>query len=415
MGGRADRVVVIGAGIAGVSAAIWLQRKGCEAVLIDRQDPGEGASFGNAGVLAVSSVVPVTTPGLALKVPGYLLNPDSPLFVIWRNLPVLGSWLVRYLLHANDRDTRRIAAGLADIVGDSVEQHQALAAGTEAEKWLRGSDYIFAYRSRAEFEKDGYVWSLRREAGIHPIEVEASDVRAAEPALGPDTGFLALLKDHGFVSSPGNYVKSLAAEFVSRGGEFRKSATHGFAISRGRVTGVETDSGTVACDAAVLAAGIWSRGLLQGIGVDVPVQSERGYHILLKNPTIAPKAPVMVADGKFVATPMRDGLRCAGLLEFGSLSQPRSKAPLAYLRRKVRQTFPELEWAGEDEWMGHRPAPSDSLPLIGETGGTGIFTAFGHHHIGLTGGPKTGRIVADLVAGDDPGLDAAMFSPNRFR
>ena len=126
MNGKSDRIVVIGAGIAGVSSAIWLQREACEVVLVDPLDPGEGASFGNAGILAVSSVVPVTTPGLALKAPGYALNPDSPLFVIWRRLPFFAPWLVRYLLHANDKDTRRITSGLADIVCDSVEQHAAL-------------------------------------------------------------------------------------------------------------------------------------------------------------------------------------------------------------------------------------------------------------------------------------------------
>lgn len=412
---HSDRVVVIGAGIAGVSAAVWLQRNGCEVVLVDRLDPGEGASFGNAGLLAVSSVAPVTTPGLALKAPGYALKPDSPLFVIWRRMPMIAPWLVRYLLHANDRDTRRIASGLADIVCDSVEQHSAIAAGTGAEKWLRDSDCVYAYRSRAEFERDSYVWSLRREAGQTPEIVEGDAVREAQPELGPGTQLLAVLRNHGYVRSPGRYVKDLAAHFLDRGGVFRKTQVRGIGLSGGRVRSVDTEDGGISCGTAVVAAGVWSGDLLRTIGLKIPVQSERGYHLLFKNPSIELSCPIMVAAGKFAATPMEDGIRSAGVLEFGGLGQPPSAAPLAFIRRKTRETFPNLRWDSEVQWSGHRPAPCDSLPLIGEAGSTRVFMAFGHHHIGLTGGPKTGRIVARLVTGSDPGLDASVFSPNRFR
>ncbi len=415
MKGRSERVVVIGAGIAGVSAAIWLQREGCEVVLVDRLDPGEGASFGNAGVLAVSAVVPVTTPGLAMKAPFHALNPDSPLFVVWRRLPLFAPWLLRYLLHANDKDTRRIASGLADIVCDSVEQHAAIAVGTGAEKWLRDSDYVFAYKSRAEFERDRYVWSLRREAGLTPEIVEGGAVREVQPALGPRTQLLAVLRNHGYVRSPSRYVKDLAAHFIDQGGAFRKTQVRRIGLSGGRVRSVDTDYGGIACETAVIAAGVWSGDLLQSIGLKIPVQSERGYHLHFKNPSFEFAGPIMVAAGKFVATPMEDGIRCAGVLEFGGLGQPPSTAPLAFIRRKATEVFPNLQWDSEEQWSGHRPAPCDSLPLIGEAASTRVFMAFGHHHIGLTGGPKTGRIVARLVAGGDPGLDASVFSPNRFR
>ena len=407
-------VTVIGAGIAGVSAAIWLQREGRDVILVDPQDPGEGASFGNAGVLAVSSVVPVTTPGLVSKAPGYALDPDSPLFVLWRRLPFFAPWLIRYLLHANDADTRRIAAGLADIVCDSVSQHRDLAGGTPAEKWLRDSHYIFAYPDRASFERDGYVWSLRREAGLVPEEVEGGALHEAEPSLGPGVKFLALLRNHGFVRNPGQYVKDLAASFAACGGEIRKSRVSGLDLAGGRLRAVVTEGGEIECNAAVVAAGIWSRGLLRTVGLRIPVQSERGYHILFRNPSVCPRNPVMVASGKFVATPMEDGLRCAGVLEFGGFGQPPSAAPLKLIRRQARDAFPGLSWESEDHWSGHRPAPVDSLPLIGEVRNSRLFLAFGHHHIGLTGGPKTGRIVAKLITGQDPGVDPEPFSPNRF-
>ncbi len=407
-------VIVIGAGIAGVSAAIWLQREGRDVMLIDSHSPGEGASFGNAGVLAACSVVPVTTPGLAAKIPAYAFDRDSPLFVLWRRLPFFAPWLLRYLLHANDKDTRRAAAGLADIVCDAVSQHRDLAAGTPAEKWLRDSCYLFAYSDRAAYEKDGYVWSLRREAGLAPEEIEGDAVTGIEPALGPGIRFLALLRNHGLVRNPGQYVKDLASGFADAGGRFKKIRVSGLDLAGGRLRAVITDDGEIECDAAVVAAGVWSRGLLRKTGISIPMQSERGYHINFRNPSVQPRDPVMVAAGKFVASPMENGLRCAGILEFGGLGQPPSPAPLDLIRRMTREAFPGLTWDSEEHWSGHRPALVDSLPLIGEIGNSRLFLAFGHHHIGLTGSPKSGRIVARLVAGRDPGTDTRPFDPNRF-
>lgn len=150
------------------------------------------------------------------------------------------------------------------------------------------------------------------------------------------------------------------------------------------------------------------------LGLDVPLESERGYHVIFEAATGGPRAPVMVAAGKFVATPMADGLRCAGMVEFGGLDAAASKAPLALLRRKVRAAFPNLVAANEVEWLGHRPAPAASLPLIGETGLSGVFAAFGHHHIGLTAGPKTGRLVADMMLHRQPAIDMTPYDPKRF-
>ena len=409
-----ERIVVIGAGIAGVSTAIWLTRAGREVVLIDRQEPGTGASYGNAGVLAACSVAPITVPGLVKRAPFLLMDRDFPVYVVWERLPNIAPWLFRYLSHANDKDTRRIAQDLATLVADSPGQHRELAAGTRAEQWLADSDYIFAYESRAAFEADKYTWELRRAAGFKPVEVEGPAVKDILPAFGFDKGLLAVMKDHGFVRSPGNYVRDLAISFEAAGGSVARADVKDFHLVDGHIQAVDTDAGRFECGAAVVAAGAWSKILMQKFGLNIPLETERGYHVLFKNPTMELPAPVMVAAGKFVATPMADGLRCAGVLEFGGLSPPPSRRPLALIRRKVVEAFPSLRWDGEEEWLGHRPAPSDSLPLIGEVGSSGLYTAFGHHHIGLTGGPKTGRAVANLITGAKLPLDIAPFSPDRF-
>lgn len=406
--------MVIGAGIVGVSTAIWLRRSGVPVTLVDRAAPGQGTSYGNAGVIANCSMVPVTTPGLILKGPKLALDPDFPLFMRWSYLPRLLPWLVKYLSHANDADTRRIAGGLTPIVSDATDQHHALSHGTRASDWIVGSDYTFAYADRAAFAADSYVWGLRGQAGFVPEMIEGAAVCEYEPNLGPAITCLAVMKDHGFVRDPGGYVAALAEEFLSLGGVWHQAEVKDFSFTDGKISAVETTTGPVACAQAVLATGVWSKPLMKRLGLSIPLETERGYHIVFEQATGGPSVPVMVAAGKFVATPMKAGLRCAGIVEFGGLEAGPAAAPLALLRREVRKAFPHLDCAREVEWQGHRPAPSDSLPLIGQIGQTGVYAGFGHHHIGLTGGPKTGRLLAQLMSGQTPNMDMRPYDPARF-
>lgn len=409
-------VAVVGAGIVGVATAIWLQRDGLDVVLVDRGEPGEGTSYGNGGVLASCSIVPVTVPGLVRKAPSMLLDRDQPLFLRWSYLPRLLPWLRRYLAHCTPGHARRIAAALLPLVGDSLADHQALAAGTGAERWLRPSDYVFVYRDRAHFAGDAFGWGLRRDHGFAWEELEGEALRAYDPALSPSLGFAARLAGHGTITDPGRYVKALADHFVARGGRLVRGEVDGFAREAGRLAGLRIGGETLSCASAVIATGPWSRRLVRQLGLDVPLESERGYHVELWEPSAVPRSPCMIASGKFVMTPMEGRLRLAGIVEFGGLDAPASRAPFELLDRHVRAALPGLAWKEKSEWMGHRPATSDSLPVIGEAPGlAGAFLAFGHHHVGLTAGPKTGRLIAQLVSGRKPNLDLAPYAPSRFQ
>ena len=409
-----EHVTIVGAGIVGAASAIWLRRAGFEVTLLDKGKPGMGASYGNGCILASCSVVPVTGPGLLKKSPALLANPNSPLFLRWGYVPKLIPWLVTYMSHANENDTRRISQGLATIVGDSLEQHQALTSGTGAAKWVRPSDYSFAYSDRAAFNADAFTWKLREEAGFKPEIIEGAAVQEVEPILGANTQFLAVLKNHGYILNPGSYVQDLVKLLEEMGGKFIQAEVKNFEISGGRVSAVDTTQGRIHCDKVVVSSGIWSKPLMQKLGLNVPLEAERGYHFVFKDPSETPRNPMMLASGKFVATAMDQGLRCAGIVEFGGLTNKRSKAPLKLLRRKVQEFFPTLTYAAEEEWLGFRPAPTDSLPLIGELNNTGVFAAFGHHHIGLTGGAKTGRLVADMITKNHTNCDMRPFEPTRF-
>ncbi|MEM6387611.1 MAG: FAD-dependent oxidoreductase [Pseudomonadota bacterium] len=408
-------IAVIGAGIVGVSTALWLQRDGHAVTLIDRLAPGEGASHGNGGVLATCAMVPVTGPGLLRKAPGMLLDRNQPLFLKWRYLPKLLPWLRKYLSHANEADTRRISQAIGGVVADSLEEHQALARGTPAEQWIVPSDYLYVYRDRAAFEADALAWDIRKSHGIAWDELEDGDLRQYDSVFAENQRFGVRLGGHGRISDPGKYVKALAAHVESKGGNIRRGTVTGFDRDGDVLTGVRTGGETIACDAAVLATGAWSGPLARALGLKVPLESERGYHLELWEPSLMPRAPVMIASGKFVATPMEGRLRLAGIVELGGLHAPLSRAPFELLRSAAKAAMPGLTWSSETEWMGHRPAPADSIPVLGAVPGlSGAYTAFGHHHIGLTSGPKTGRLLAQLISGRTPNLDLGAYSPARF-
>ena len=408
------QILVLGAGIVGVSAALNLQRRGLRVTLADRQAPGEGASYGNGGILVPGAVVPVPVPGLLKKAPGMLLRGTGPLFLRWSYLPALLPWLARYLRHGRDPHVRRIAAALAPIIGDSLEEHLALARGTPAEARIREEPYLMAYRDRAAFEADGYGWAIRRDLGIGWREYEGAAVSDLEPALGPGYRFVAALEaSHGMIDGPGDYVKALARSFVAGGGRFEEAAFTGFEHSAGKVTAVRFGDSVIRADKILVAAGAWSARVLKTLGLAIPLESERGYHAELWAPTGGPTHPVMLADRKIAVTPMTGRVRFAGLVEFGGLDAGPRRAPLRAIAAAA-SAFPGMTWQRETEWLGHRPAPADSIPYIGAVPShPNVFAAFGHHHVGLTGGARTGRLVAELIAGATPNIDMTPYRVGR--
>lgn len=412
---KAPGTVIIGAGIVGVSTAIWLQRSGHSVTLVDRGEPGDGTSYGNGGVLASCSVVPVTVPGLLAKAPRMLLDPKQPLFLKWSYLPRLAPWLFRYLKHTKSSETKRIAAALSPIIGDSLADHLALAKNTGAEKWIVPSDYLFIYNHRDDYENDAFSWAIRKSLGFSWDEMDATSFRSYDPVFSEKLSFAARLGDHGCIADPGRYVKDLAAHVVASGGRLLKADVEDVVREGGKVIGVRTATETIPCTSAVVATGAWSAPLSKKLGLNVPLESERGYHLELWEPNMVPRSPVMITSGKFVVTPMEGRIRLAGIVEFGGLEAPASRAPFRLLEDNIRSAMPGLTWKESSEWMGHRPAPADSIPLIGPVPGVdGAYMGFGHHHVGLTGGPKTGRLLSQMITGSKPNIDVAPYAPQRF-
>lgn len=410
-------IIVVGAGIVGVSSAIWLQRAGHDVTIVDRAGPASGTSHGNAGVLAAGSVIPVTTPGLLSRAPGMLFSPNAPLFLKWSYLPKLLPFLRRYLAHATDAHVNHYAHAMTTLLHDTVAQHQSLAAGTGAEQYIGTEDYHFGYATHAAFEADSYTWEKRKSIGDTSFEViDGATYAQDDPIYAGTFETVVRCKNHGRISDPGKYVMALADHFVAQGGRLQICEVSDVEMADGVITALNTTDGDMTADHIVFAIGPWSKKIAHKLGVKVPFESERGYHIELVNPSEMPKSPMMVASGKFVVTPMEGRLRAAGVIEFGGLEASASRAPFDMLRRQIAQLFPDLTYDSVVEWMGHRPAPADSLPLIGANDAElRSLSAFGHQHVGLTGGPKTGRIIADLIDGKKPNIDLAPFDPMKHK
>ena len=319
------------------------------------------------------------------------------------------------MAQATDARTRAAAAALAPLTTDSPDQHMALTEGLGARRFVVPGEYLHAYADRAAFDAARYTWDLKAHYGLGADEVlTGGAVQEAEPSLGPGIGCLAIQKHHGHISDPGAYVAALVQDFERMGGRFLRAGVRHVTVDNARLRQLETDAGPLPCDRAVIACGAHSARLLAGLGLTLPLETERGYHLHFKGGSGGPSRPVMVAAGAFVATPMETGVRCAGVLEFGGLEAGPSRAPLEMLRRLSAQAFPRLAAPEVEEWMGHRPALPDSLPLIGEVGQSGVHAALGHHHVGLTAGPKTGLLLAAEIMGKRQNLDLAPYSPARF-
>lgn len=406
------KVIVVGAGIVGVSCAIWLQRSGHDVTILDRAGPASGTSHGNAGVLAAGAVVPVTVPGLLRKAPKMLLDRDAPLFLKWRYLPKLLPFLRTYLSYATDKHVDVYGAAMASLMHDTLDQHRVLAQATPAARFIHSDDYCFGYATRAAFDADAYGWDKRRAAGYVFEVMSGADYGARDPSYGASLDTVVACKNHGRISDPGAYVSALADHFVEQGGTLQITLVRDVDVADGVITGLQTSDGAMTADHIVFAMGPWSKEIAHKLGVKVPFESERGYHLEFINPSVMPSAPMMVASGKFVLTPMEGRLRAAGVIEFGGLEAKASRAPFDMLRRQVAALLPGMTYDSVVEWMGHRPAPADSLPLIGANDALGkSYSAFGHQHVGLTGGPKTGRIIADLIDGKTPNIDLGPFDP----
>jgi D-amino-acid dehydrogenase len=413
------RVAVIGAGMIGVTTACFLLRQGHEVELVDPNPPGEGTSFGNAGCFNGSSVVPLAMPGSIRHVFTWLRDPLGPLSLPLTYLPSAAPWLIRFIRAGTPKKVAAQARALRTLLQDGIETLAPLLREAGATDLVQRLGHLFVYRTLAGWQNDQAAWRLRADNGIHWDEFDAAELRQLDPNLSREYVKGALVRENGHTVNPHRLVNSLAAAFQRAGGSLLRRHVVGFEVAGDRLKALRCTDGPLAADAAVLAAGIWSRPLAAELGDRVPLETERGYHLMIRDPEVSPRIPVADADGKFVATPMELGLRLAGTVELAGLKAPPNWQRARVLLTHARRMYPALSPAyAEDRlsmWMGHRPSLPDSLPVIGASRQTpDVVYAFGHGHIGMACAAKTGATVAQMLSGETPQVDVAAFSARRF-
>lgn len=415
-------VVVIGAGIIGTASALELLRDGHRVTLLDPGEPGgeQAASYGNGGWLSPMSVIPPAGPGLWRKLPGFIADPLGPLAIRWRYLPRAAPWLLRYLAAGwTEARVAAAATALRPLLRDCPALHRSLAEEAGVVHLIEQHGALYLFPDRADFAAEAMAWRIRAAVGIRWLELDADELRQREPALDRRYTFGVLVDEGGHCRDPGALVAALAATARQRGAQIVRAGATGLVITAGRLRAVATQAGPIACDAAVIAAGIHSRDLAAAAGDRVMLESERGYHAVIQAPEVLPRLPLMPSDGKMAITPTEGGLRCAGQVEIAGLAAAPDWRRAAILRDHLLRTFPglprDLPETRVRVWMGHRPSTPDGLPCLGRSRVTAdVLHAFGHGHVGLAAGPRTGRVVAQLIGGRPPEIPIAPFDPARF-
>ncbi|QKC82694.1 FAD-dependent oxidoreductase [Mesorhizobium sp. NZP2077] len=407
-------IAVIGAGVVGLATALRLASDGCEVVLIDPNEPGSGASFGNAGTLAEYACMPVGNPAVLRALPKLLLDADSPFSLRWTALLHLAPWLLRFVRQSLPAATHANAVAMAGLLADSLPAWEEMADEAEAGDLLRRNGCLYLYRRPGDLARGASSRALRAEFGVDQAVLNASEVAALEPNLPAVQGGGLFFPQSMNLTDPQAMMARLLKAATDRGA----------ALLRGEVTGLRADAGGVELSGpdlllragkVVIAAGAFSRPLAAQAGDRIPLETERGYHLEFATPAPVLTRPVCPVDLGFYMTPMAGRLRVAGTVELGRQAAPPNPRRLALLDRGVRQFFPALGQPSS-KWLGFRPSLPDSRPVIGPSpGNPNIIYAFGHGHLGLTLSAVTARLVGDLIADRRPNSERlAPFAAGRF-
>ncbi|RWG84853.1 FAD-dependent oxidoreductase [Mesorhizobium sp.] len=406
-------IAVVGAGVVGLATAFRLAAEGREVMLIDPNEPGSGASFGNAGTLAEYACMPVGTPAVLRALPKLLFDPDSPFSLRWTALFQLAPWLTRFVRQSLPAATRANAAALAGLLTEALPAWEEMASEAKAADLLRRNGCLYLYRREADLRGSASSRDVRASFGVHQQVLTPNEVAALEPRLPPVAGGGLYFPDSLNVTDPSLVMRRLLDAATARGVVLRKAKVSSLEANGG-VVRLSGPGFAVIAGKAVIAAGAFSRPLAAQAGDRIPLETERGYHLEFPTETPLLTRPVCPVDLGFYMTPMAGRLRVAGTVELGGLAAPPNPRRLALLDRGVRQFFPN-PGKPSSQWLGFRPSLPDSRPVIGPSAKSpDVIHAFGHGHLGLTLAAVTARWVAGFIAGGRGNPLAGDFAAARF-
>lgn len=407
-------VVVVGAGVVGLSAALAAQARGFAVMVLDREGPAAGASAGNAGAFAFTDILPLASPGILRRAPRWLLDPLGPLSVPPAYAHRIAPWMWRFWRACAPERVAASTTAQTALMDLSRAELEPFLRETGTEAMLRREGNLQVYEGAAEFEASRPGWAVRERHGIAFRHMGAAEMAEIQPGLAPRFTHGTFTPGWHSIADPKDYVLALAERFVANGGSIERAEVRALRPVDGGVE-IATEGASRWAGRVVVSAGAHSHRLAATLGERIPLETERGYNTTLPAGAFDLRTQITFGGHGFVVTRLSSGVRVGGAVELGGLDLPpnfkRSESMLA----KATAFLPGLDPSGGTQWMGFRPSLPDSLPAIGPaTPSERIVYAFGHGHLGLTQSAGTARLVADLLTGARPPLDLAPFSPQRF-
>ncbi len=409
---------VIGAGIVGVSTAAFLQREGFRVTLIDRLPPGEGCSFGNAGGIAFAEIAPTIHPRMLTKIPGWLLDPLGPLTIRWRYLPKALPWFLAAMRNATPTRVAAITKARADLGLRAVADFETLLKPAGGHALMVYRETLRLFDNQEQYDREKQERNTKAEHGFPVESFSGHEAREMEPDIGTNITHACTAGGWYFVTNPERVVKTLAADIVKNGGTILQDEVHHISVQNAKAIALTLASGqTLPLDKLVVCAGAYSHLLAKQWGDEVLLEAERGYHMVLPNAGVNLSRSITYARTPGAATPMDMGLRLAGTDEFAGLEAAPNYKRADALWHVFKRALPGLNRPDDKttRWMGRRPGTPDSLPVVGASPNVAnVYYNFGHGHMGLTWGPTTGRLVAEIIAGKASNMNLEVFSIKRF-
>lgn len=410
------KVLVIGGGVIGVCAAYYLAETGQEVTLVEKGELAAGCSYGNAGLVTPSHSIPLAAPGALRSGLKWLLDPESPFYVRPRPDPALVGWLARFIRASRQQP---MLAGLAvlsrlSLASRALFDHLAAIEGLEF--GFQGRGLLLVFHSRQGLEAGREEAHLLQGYGLASRVLDGDQVRAMEPSLRPDMVGGVYFADDAHLD-PAAFVRGLGGWLAGRGIGIQTGVeVVGFETGGGRVRRVQTTHGDLEADQIILAAGSWSPGLARALKLRLPIQPAKGYTLTVRRPAISPAYPLILGEARMAVTPLGERLRFGGTLELAGFDESINRRRVAALERGLRRYLVGVEALELIElWRGLRPCTPDGLPILGRAPGlSNLIVAAGHAMLGMSLGPITGKLAAQLACGQTPDFDLSPLNPARF-
>jgi D-amino-acid dehydrogenase len=408
-------VAVVGAGVIGASIAFELQRRGFQVTLIDKGEPGRGTSYGNMASIALDFAAG-SGPSTWKKLPRWLIDPEGPVWLRPGYAPKILPWFLRFLAAGRPARLREIEDAGMSLSKAALGDFRTMLDAIRAPDLMTEEGCLAIYETEAEFDADRGHLELMRRYGLEFEVLSNGAIQYYEPTLSPKIAKAVLLPDNKSIRDPYELVVKLTDAARAAGADFVFGQAKGVERSSdGKVAVLFENSSRIEADKVVLAAGVHTRFLAEALGEPIPLETERGYHTQIMQPGISMRYSVIWPHRAFMVTPTAGGIRIGGNVELAGLTAPPDFRRPRVLVRHAQRILPDLRVQDTSEWMGHRPALPDTIPIISPSSKIpGVFYATGHGHLGLTYSATTARLIADMVAGVKTSVDIKPFRIDRY-